>query len=60
MAGQSDAEKAAAAGRNVGVGKPTDFANYKRCGQVSVTNFGIIEIVKGNRDGSNCNQIKNI
>ncbi len=36
--------------------KPTNSANYKRCGQVSVSNFGIIEIIKGNWDGSNCIQ----
>lgn len=36
--------------------KPTTSANYKRCGQVTVSNFGIIEIVKGNWDGSDCNQ----
>ncbi len=37
--------------------KPDNSANYKRCGQVSVSTFGIIEIIKGNWDGSNCNQI---
>jgi len=36
--------------------KPNTSANYKRCGQVSVSNFGIIEIIKGNWDGSDCNQ----
>jgi len=37
--------------------KPTSSARYKRCGQVSVSNFGIIEIIKGNWDGSDCNQL---
>ncbi len=36
--------------------KPTASANYKRCGQVSVSTFGIIDIIKGNWDGSNCIQ----
>jgi len=37
--------------------KPTVSANYNRCGQVSVSNFGIIDIIKGNWDGSDCNQV---
>jgi len=36
--------------------KPDNSANYKRCGQVSVSNFGIIDIIKGNWDGSDCIQ----
>ena len=37
--------------------KPTASANHIRCGQVSVSTFGIIEIIKGNWDGSDCNQV---
>ena len=37
--------------------KPDNLANYNRCGQVSVSNFGIIDIIKGNWDGSDCNQV---
>ena len=37
--------------------KPDNSANYNRCGQVSVSNFGIIDIIKGNWDGSDCKQL---
>ena len=36
--------------------KPKSNANFNRCGQVTVSNFGIIEIIKGNWNGSNCIQ----
>ena len=36
--------------------KPNISANFKSCSQVSVSNFGNNDIVKGNWDGSNCNQ----
>ena len=37
--------------------KPNTSANYKRCGQVSVSNFGIIDIIKGNWNGTECEQV---
>jgi len=37
--------------------KPDNSANHNRCGQVSVSNFGIIDIIKGNWNGTECEQV---
>ncbi|HSG31896.1 MAG TPA: hypothetical protein VLB82_10160, partial [Thermodesulfobacteriota bacterium] len=37
---------------------PKDGTKFKRCGQVSVTRLGHVNIIKGNWDGSDCKQIK--
>jgi len=38
--------------------KPKNNTDYKRCGQVSMTRLGHLDIIKGNWDGTNCNIIK--
>ena len=38
--------------------RPKDGSKYKRCGQVSITRLGHLNIIKGNWDGSNCKQLK--
>jgi len=38
--------------------RPKDGSEYNRCGQVSITRLGHLNIIKGNWDGSDCNQIK--
>jgi Tfp pilus assembly protein FimT len=38
--------------------RPKDGSGYNRCGQVGITRLGHVTIIKGNWDGSSCNQIK--
>ena len=37
---------------------PKDTNNFKRCGHVTLSSLGRISVVKGNWDGTDCNQIK--
>lgn len=38
--------------------RPKNGSEFNRCGQVSITRLGHINIIKGNWDGSECKQIK--